>query len=87
MKCEACEKEATPKPFQVWNPVVSDFRKIWWCKDCQKEYRAIRKKKIAEERAKQEAPMEILKEILMLKVGEEWTLKLMDAEYLIKCIK
>mgnify|MGYP001576181387 FL=1 len=88
MKCQKCNKNEATKHKTFLDTVESyDYNGVFYCKECQKEFRQQKNALRKEYELRKEAPFAILEEILKLNVGEEWNLKLMDAEYLIKCIK
>lgn len=88
MKCEKClNNEATKHKVFLDTVERYDYKGVFYCKECQKDFKEHKNALRKNHELRKKAPTSILMDILKLNKGEEFSLKLMDAEYLIKCIK
>jgi hypothetical protein len=84
----ACQKCGfTPSlNFRIWNAAIANFEDVLWCEGCIKDHKQRVKQAKIKAHNLEKAPYDILLTMLKLKPGEEWHLKLSNAEFLIKAL-
>lgn len=92
--CEKCKlnnyevrKNGSPRFTLIWDSQVSDMKRFAFCKTCRLDFEKRKRESNKRQRELEKAPLGIIKDLLTMKAGEEWNLKLSDAEYYIKCVK